>query len=129
MVLGPVKFSVSVGLLPVFKTSDGKKAYNSSLNFGINIGELFYKGQFIESRFRKNALLLGDSVLGDWGNYTRRIAEVYANQDTLLARVNFLCDIEDITYFVSDNADMSLSKQDSLYLSVKNKYVYLYRCL
>lgn len=95
----------------------------------INIGELFYKGQFIESRFRKNALLLGDSVLGDWGNYTRRIAEVYANQDTLLARVNFLCDIEDITYFVSDNADMSLSKQDSLYLSVKNKYVYLYRCL
>ncbi len=43
MVLGPVKFSASVSLLPVFKTSDGKKAYNSSLNFGINIGELFGK--------------------------------------------------------------------------------------
>ena len=43
MVLGPVKFSASVGLLPVFKTSEGKKAYCSSLNFGINIGELFGK--------------------------------------------------------------------------------------
>ena len=43
MVLGPVKFSASVGLLPIFKTSEGKKAYCSSLNFGINIGELFGK--------------------------------------------------------------------------------------
>ena len=94
----------------------------------INIGELFYKGQFLEARRRKNALLLGDSVLGDWGNYTRRIAEVYANPDTLLTRVNFLCNIDDITHFVTDYEGMSLPKQDSLYLSMKNKYVYLYRC-
>ena len=43
MILGPVKFSASVGLLPVFKTVEGKKAYCSSLNIGINIGELFGK--------------------------------------------------------------------------------------
>ena len=43
MVLGPVKFSASVGLLPVFKTAEGKKAYCSSLSIGINIGELFGK--------------------------------------------------------------------------------------
>ena len=43
VVLGPVKFNASVGLLPIFKTVDGKKAYSSSLNFGINIGELFGK--------------------------------------------------------------------------------------
>ena len=94
----------------------------------INIGELFYKGQYIEAKARKNALLLGDTVLGYWGNYTRRIAEVYANSDTLLARVKFLCDIDDIAHFVTDYAGMPMPKQDSLYLSVKNKYVYLYRC-
>ncbi|MBQ9357593.1 MAG: hypothetical protein IJT98_09960 [Prevotella sp.] len=43
MVLGPVKFGATVGLLPVFKTSEGKKAYCSSLSIGINIGELFGK--------------------------------------------------------------------------------------
>lgn len=43
MVLGPVKFSASVGLLPVFKTSEGMNAYCSSYNIGINIGELFGK--------------------------------------------------------------------------------------
>ena len=43
MVLGPVKFCASIDLLPLFKTTDGKKAYCSSLNFGINIGELFGK--------------------------------------------------------------------------------------
>ena len=94
----------------------------------INIGELFYKGQYIEAKARKNALLLGDTVLGIWGNYTRRIADVYANSDTLLNRVNFLCNIDDITHFVTDYEGMSLPKQDSLYLSMKNKYVYLYRC-
>ena len=94
----------------------------------INIGELFYKGQHIEARKRKNALLLGDTVLGYWGNYTQRIADVYANPDTLLSRVNFLCNIGDITHFVSDYPREPLSKQDSLYLSKKKKYVYLYRC-
>lgn len=43
LVCGPVKFSLSLGLLPVFKTTDGKKAYSSSVNFGVNIGELFGK--------------------------------------------------------------------------------------
>ena len=94
----------------------------------INIGELFYKGQFLEARARKNALLLGDTVLGDWGNYSQRIADVYANPDTLLTRVNFLCSINGITHFVTDYVEMTLPKQDSLYLSVKDKYVYLYGC-
>ncbi|MBQ3715750.1 MAG: hypothetical protein IJM92_00645 [Fibrobacter sp.] len=94
----------------------------------INIGELFYKGQFLEARARKNALLLGDTVLGFWGNYSQRIAEVYANPDTLLTRVNFLCSINDITHFVTDYVNISLPKKDSLFLVKKNKYVYLYGC-
>ncbi|WP_290724960.1 hypothetical protein [Fibrobacter sp. UBA2449] len=95
----------------------------------INIGELFYKGQFVEGRFRKNALLLGDTILGEWGDYTRRIAKVYANPDTLLARVRYLCKIGEITHFVTDYAEMALHKRDSVYLSEKNKYVYLYECI
>ena len=94
----------------------------------INIGELFYKGQFQEARKRKNELLLGDTVLGDLRNYSRRIAEVYANSDTLSARARFLCEIGKITHFVTDNAQMPLLRLDSLYLMKKNKYVYLYGC-
>ena len=94
----------------------------------INIGELFYKGQYIEAKARKNALLLGDTVLGIWGNYTRRIAEIYANPDTLLTRIDFLCGIGDITHFVTDYANMPLPKQDLAYLNEKKKYVYLYGC-
>jgi hypothetical protein len=43
IVLGPLKLSAAIGVLPVFKTSEGKKAYSSSINFGLNIGELFGK--------------------------------------------------------------------------------------
>lgn len=95
----------------------------------INIGELFYKGQHIEARKRKNALLLGDTILGNWGNYTQRIAEIYANPDSLLSRVNFLCGIGDVLHFVTDFEKISLIRLDSLYLAEKKKYVYLYGCL
>lgn len=94
----------------------------------INIGELFYKGQFQEATKRKNALLLGDSILGNWGNYTREIAKVYANSDTLLARVQYLCTVGEITHFATDYADMPLSKEDSVFLDIKRKYVWLYKC-
>jgi hypothetical protein len=94
----------------------------------INIGELFYKGQFQEARRRKNVLLLGDSILGYWGNYSQRIAKVYANADTLLARIHFLCDVGDITHFVMDSNYIFLLKRDSTFLTIKKKYIYLYRC-
>lgn len=94
----------------------------------INIGELFYKGQFQEATKRKNALLLGDSILGNWDNYTREIAKVYANPDTLLARVKYLCMVGEITHFATDYANMPLYKEDSLFLGIKKKYIYLYSC-
>jgi len=94
----------------------------------INIGELFYKGQFQEATKRKNALLLGDSILGNWGNYTQEIAKVYANPDTLLTRVQYLCTISEITHFATDYDDMPLFKEDSVFLDVKRKFVWLYKC-
>lgn len=94
----------------------------------INIGDLFYRGHFLDARFRKNALLLGDTVLGNWGNYTERIAELYADSDTLLSRVNYLCRVGEISHFVSDYGNMPLPRQDSVYLDVKQKFVWLYGC-
>ena len=94
----------------------------------INIGELFYKGQFLEARKRKNVLLLGDTILGDLGNYMRRIADVYANSDTLFARVKYLCGVGEITHFATDYANMPFPKKDSVFLEVKQKYVWLYGC-
>lgn len=94
----------------------------------INIGEIFYKGQFQEATKRKNALLLGDSILGNWGIYTQEIAKVYANPDTLLARVQYLCTVGEITHFATDYDDMPLFKEDSVFLGVKRKYVWLYKC-
>lgn len=94
----------------------------------INIGELFFKGQFLEARKRKNALLLGDSILGDWGNYSERIAKLYSNPDTILDRVRYLCSAGEITHFATDYANMPLQKQDSIFLGVKRKYLWLYEC-
>jgi hypothetical protein len=71
---------------------------------------------------------LGDSILGNWGNYTREIAKVYANPDTLLARVKYLCMVGEITHFATDYANMPLYKEDSLFLGIKKKYIYLYSC-
>lgn len=42
---GPLTITSRVGLLPLFKTTDGKKAYTSSVGIGINIGQLFRKGK------------------------------------------------------------------------------------
>ena len=94
----------------------------------INIGELFFKGQFLEARKRKNALLLGDSILGDWGNYSERIAKLYSKPDIILDRVHYLCSTGEISHFATDYANMSLSKEDSVFLNVKRKYVWLYKC-
>lgn len=94
----------------------------------INIGELFYMGHFLDARFRKNALLLGDTVLGHWGDYSKRISELYANPDTLLSRVRYLCGLGEITHFATDYGNMPLPRQDSVFLDVKQKFVWLYGC-
>ena len=94
----------------------------------INIGEVFYRGHFLDARFRKNALLLGDTVLGHWGDYSKRISELYANPDTLLSRVRYLCGLGEITHFATDYGNMPLPRQDSVFLDVKQKFVWLYGC-
>ena len=54
--------------------------------------------------------------------------KIYHNPDSLLARVHYLCGAGEITHFATDYANMPLPKQDSVYLDVKQKNVWLYGC-
>lgn len=94
----------------------------------IYVGEIFYKNQFVESNRRRNALLTGRREMGDIRNFKEKMVNVYVNSDTLLARVIFLCGTNEIMYFATDCANMPLPKEDSVFLDVKKKYVWLYGC-
>lgn len=94
----------------------------------IYVGEIFYKGQFLESNRRRNALLTGRREMGNLGNFKEKIVNIYVNPDTLLARVDYLCGEGEISHFATDYANMPLLKEDSVFLDVKKKYVWLYRC-
>ena len=94
----------------------------------INVGEIFFEGQFKEARRRKNMLLNGDSVLRNMSDYRKRVLELYRDSITLANRAEFLCYAGEISYFATDYGNMPLIKQDSAYLDLKKKYVYLYDC-
>ena len=94
----------------------------------IGVGEIFYKEQYRESRRRRSALLTGSNQKDDLIKAGERFNNIYANPDTLLARVHYLCSAGEITHFATDYANMPLPKQDSVYLDVKQKNVWLYGC-
>lgn len=94
----------------------------------INIGEIFFKEQFKESNRRRSALLTGTSKEVNLSKFSEEIMNVYKNPDTLFSRVDYLCAVGEITHFITDYADVPLSKEDSVFLDVKQKYVWLYGC-
>lgn len=94
----------------------------------IYVGEVFYKEQYMESNRRRKALLMGATQKGSLTNFGAQMMRVYSNPDTLLSRVHYLCDAGEITHFATDYANMPLPKEDSVFLDVKQKYVWLYGC-
>lgn len=94
----------------------------------IYVGEIFYKEQYMESNRRRKALLMGKSQKGSLVNFGAQMMRVYVNPDTLLSRVHYLCGEGEITHFATDYANMPLPKEDSVFLDVKQKYVWLYGC-
>lgn len=94
----------------------------------IFVGEVLYKGQYMESNRRRSILLRGDSVLADMTNFKEKIYLIYQNPDTLLARVDYLCHAGEITHFVTDGLYAALPKLDSAYLDFRKITVYLYGC-
>ena len=116
---------------------DGESPIQSRINFltgayadaSIYVGEIFYKDQYLESNRRRTLLLTGASAKTDLRDYDIKMMKVYQNTDTLLSRVNGLCEMGEISYFVTGQGRVPLLKTDSSYLSEKNKYVYLYECV
>ena len=94
----------------------------------IYVGEVFYKEQYMESNRRRKALLMGSSQKGSLANFGAQMMRIYFNPDTLLSRVSYLCAENEITHFATDYANMPLPKEDSVFLDVKQKYVWLYGC-
>ena len=117
-------------------TVDYESPTQSRINFmtgayadeSIYVGEIFYREQFIESNRRRAALLGGSPQMIPLENFSEKMMHVYHNPDTLLSRVQYLCDAGEITHFATDYANMPLPKQDSVYLDVKQKFVWLYGC-
>lgn len=94
----------------------------------INIGEIFFPLQGIEANRRKNALLRGDSIMGDFSRYGEKIRMVYSDEGVLIQRALFLCAIDDISYFATDYKNIQMDKADSTYLNIQEKWVFLYQC-
>lgn len=117
-------------------TVDYENPKQSRINFmtgayadaSIYVGEVFYKEQYMESNRRRSALLTANLEERRVHMFNERIINVYHNPDTLLSRVQYLCGAGEITHFATDYANMPLPKQDSVYLDVKQKYVWLYGC-
>lgn len=94
----------------------------------VYVGEIFFKDQFKESNRRRSALLSGTSALVNLVDYETKIHQVYTNLDTLISRVDYLCQNREITYFATDHGNVPLAKTDSTYLDVREKWVFLYQC-
>lgn len=94
----------------------------------ISVGEIFYREQFMESNRRRNALLLGIPLKTEIDDFNQKIDHVYANPDTLCARVDYLCGEGEITHLATDYTNMPFPKEDSVFLDVKQKFVWLYGC-
>ncbi|MBQ3715749.1 MAG: hypothetical protein IJM92_00650 [Fibrobacter sp.] len=117
-------------------TVDYEAPIQSRINFmtgayadeSIYVGEVFYKEQFMESNRRRSALLTGSPQMVNLAKFKEEIIKVYGNPDTLLTRVRYLCGAGEVTHFATDYANMPLPKQDSVYLNVKQKFVWLYGC-
>lgn len=117
-------------------TVDFEAPNSSRMNFltgayadeSIWVGEIFYKEQFMESNHRRSELLSGSSQIADLSKFDEKVMDIYHNPDTLLVHVHYLCGAGEITHFATDYANMPLPKQDSVYLEVRQKFVWLYGC-
>lgn len=115
---------------------DNEAPIQSRINFmtgayadeSIYVGEVFYKDQYMESNRRRAALLWGDSDHKKVTDFGKRMFTVYQNPDSMLVRVRYLCGAGEISHFATDYANMPLLKVDSVFLDVKQKYVWLYEC-
>ena len=93
------------------------------------MGAVFFEGQYHEGNRRRNNLLLkqdfGESSV--YAKYRIFSSTALSVKDSLVDRIDYLCNKGEITYIVSDE-NLPNTLLDSLSLEILEKEVYLYRC-
>lgn len=97
----------------------------------MNIGEVFYKGQYEMSVSHKNRMVHGADTLKyeRMPQYEVWIKSQENNSEILLSRTKYLCGIGDIEYWMTDVRFDASRIADSAYLGDLRTKVYLYSCL
>ena len=100
------------------------------LSYNTHIGEIFYKEQFFESQKRDNYLFYKRqmNIANEKEEYAVFTKNILSNPDTLVDRINFLCQKKEITHLVSNLAHLPYTIQDSLTINTMDKKIYLYLC-
>lgn len=100
------------------------------LSYNTHMGEIFYKKQFLEAQKRDNNLFYKRQMgkAHEKIEYRNFVTGPLSNRDTLIDRIDYLCKIEEISHLVSDIKNMPYHTQDSIYINMMNKEIYLYRC-
>lgn len=95
----------------------------------IHVGELFFEGQYKESMKRENILFYKEfrGIAHDGPAYEGFITSKMSSRDTLIDRVQFLCEMNEIDNLISSEEGLPFAKKDSVFYDEK-QWVYLYGC-
>jgi hypothetical protein len=100
----------------------------SYFNEVARVGAIFYKGHYRNSLERSHLLywkkrVPESSAYFEYATISAKLAEA----DTLIDRVNFLCETREIHHLVTDKGQLPFAKEDSAMVCGSQK-VYLYAC-
>ena len=95
-----------------------------------HVGELFFEGQYKEAKKRENLLFYKEDrgVSHDGPAYIGFVTNKMSSRDTLIDRVQFLCEMNEIDNLISSEEGLPFAKKDSVFYD-ERQWVYLYGCL
>ena len=94
----------------------------------VRVGAVFYKGHYRNSLERSHLLYWRKRApeSSEFFEYATILSK-FAEADTLIDRVNFLCETREIHHLVTDKGQLPFAKEDSAMVRDSQK-VYLYAC-
>lgn len=100
----------------------------SYFNESIEAGTLFYKDHYRSTLERSHLLFWGERKPESKKIFRNsEILSKFTNADSLISRVSFLCEINEIHHLISDKDSLPFVKEDSTVINGLQK-VYLYGC-
>lgn len=92
------------------------------------VGSAFFKGQYREALERSHLLYWKKRApeLNEFVEYSTIVSKL-ADTDTLIDRIEFLCQEKEIHHLVTDKSPLPFAKEDSTVINGEQK-VYLYSC-